>query len=379
MFAVLSIFFLTTLCTPQVITATAPEHKNSSGLSKCWEKTVSLDPEAGVAVVGSDTIFGSVPARVVQLKSATGDVLWTSDIGGRFVSPIIVDDAVVYVITSRNGGVGGDGVQMDVRTLSNETGLTIWRAALPFSSVMSAVPATSGIAITTQKGDVYFYSKTSGQLLWHLSVGELTSASAVGGDKLILATKEKNILLIDLTDGRVADSVDLGFLPSLVAELGSLTIVADGKGELVSLNIRGHDRLWDFRAGGKIVEIIPTGDDRILVASDDNFVYLMSAAYGNIIWKRRMPGRILYGRLLKDGQVVFTVIGEKNAFVLDLDKGKVVDKITLGTDEEFIPIKIGASENGFIVPTSKGLNYYSSRCSIEKAAFLHRAGASGAK
>ena len=109
-----------------------------------------------------------------------------------------------------------------------------------------------------------------------------------------------------------------------MAPAGEGSVYIDEKGNVFSIDRKGSAR-WKFKAGGRIIFVKAVGDN-LLLGSVDNFVYFMSAEYGNLIWKRRLSGRIASGGVIGDARAVFTVVGDRSAFVIELDDGRVVDE-----------------------------------------------------
>lgn len=96
----------------------------------------------------------------------------------------------------------------------------------------------------------------------------------------------------------------------------------------------------------------------MLITSLDNFVYLISVEKGNLIWKRRLGGRISGKSLVLDNCALITTIVEPAISVVDLSTGRLINKIIL-EDENFVTANLIKVQNKVIVPTSKGLYAFS--------------------
>ena len=118
---------------------------------------------------------------------------------------------------------------------------------------------------------------------------------------------------------------------------------------------------------GAAVSGIQVFENNLLVTSLDNFVYLISFKGGNILWKKRFPGRIHESVLLKDKFAVISVFGEKNAQIIELEKGQVVDQIMLSDANFFFESPVRVNDQ-LIFPTLKGIYSFSSKCKTEKKA-----------
>ncbi len=91
----------------------------------------------------------------------------------------------------------------------------------------------------------------------------------------------------------------------------------------------------------------------------DNFAYLISAEKGNLIWKKRLAGRISEKSLILDNYALVTTIAEPTISVVELSTGRLINKIVL-EDENFVTANLIKVRNKIIVPTLKGLYAFSS-------------------
>ncbi len=149
-------------------------------------------------------------------------------------------------------------------------------------------------------------------------------------------------------------------------------IVGDQKGIVSSIKIEKIDfeiskrekkgkkttnNIWKFRVGAEVsnINFTPRG---LLITSLDNFAYLISAGKGNLIWKKRLAGRISEKPLVLDNYALITTIAEPTISVVELSTGRVINKIIL-EDENFVTANPIKTQNKIIVPTSKGLYAFS--------------------
>jgi outer membrane protein assembly factor BamB len=181
-----------------------------------------------------------------------------------------------------------------------------------------------------------------------------------------VATIGKVVDEFGLSDGRRVASAKTESMPAYVgAGEDSTAVYSDQKGVVYSIKTNGTKN-WKFRAGGRIVFVKPVNEN-VLLGSADNFVYFMSVEYGNLLWKRRLPGRIANGELIGNNLAIFTVVGENSAYVIELEKGRLVDQISLADEDAFLLTPIGANGAHLFAATRKGISAFSSDCSNEKS------------
>src|SRR5690606_20741985 len=128
-------------------------------------------PESGLAAVAGDSrmiFMASFSGDVSAVDAVSGEKLWTSELGGTVVSGIAFDEKNVYAATN-----SGDADALTaIRTLSRDTGITIWTASIPRSdkvfllSDADAVIAVSNVSITrfgSAKGEIQWQKELSAE------------------------------------------------------------------------------------------------------------------------------------------------------------------------------------------------------------------------
>jgi outer membrane protein assembly factor BamB len=86
---------------------------------------------------------------------------------------------------------------------------------------------------------------------------------------------------------------------------------------------------------------------------------MISPKNGDVIWKRRMPGRILHGVLVTDNFVFALIYGESSAYLIDTKKGKLIDQL-VQTDKNYqnrAPLLV--NDSNIVFATADGVESYS--------------------
>jgi outer membrane protein assembly factor BamB len=97
----------------------------------------------------------------------------------------------------------------------------------------------------------------------------------------------------------------------------------------------------------------------LLVASLDNFVYMLSLSRGSRVWKRQLSGRISSQPLTSSDGALFIPLSSDSGVVLALRDGKQINTLPIGADNSISasPVKVG---NLVVVTSIKGLLAFSS-------------------
>jgi outer membrane protein assembly factor BamB len=114
---------------------------------------------------------------------------------------------------------------------------------------------------------------------------------------------------------------------------------------------------WRARTGAGVqaVASVPGG---LLVASLDNFVYLLSLNRGDRLWKRQLAGRLAAEPLTAPDGALFTPLSGDTGIVLDLRDGKQLNSLPIGEDNSTTASPIIAG-NILFVTTRHGLLAFS--------------------
>ncbi|MGD9627979.1 MAG: PQQ-binding-like beta-propeller repeat protein [Pyrinomonadaceae bacterium] len=339
--------------------ATTDEARNA--LKKCWESRADVSGISGLAADDDLVYFANDEGKLSAIEIRTGRIAWVSELAGKTRSAIVLSEGLIVVVS------GVDDKPATLTSLATRTGLVAWRSELPRSERYYLTNVNGGLIAVSTEGRIFRIGNADGRLIWDKKVsGEIVSDPKIGDGKLVIATSRNTVEAYDLADGHQKSSLSLDFTPSIVgAGKDSSVIYSDQKGSVFSTNLAGQ-RNWKFRAGGRIVYVKTVGPN-VLIGSSDNFVYLMSVDHGNLVWKRRLPGRIANGGLIGEDRAVFTVIGERSAWILDLDKGRITDQIDISVDDAFLFTPVHGNVQYLLSATSTGVSGFSINCDNEKS------------
>jgi outer membrane protein assembly factor BamB len=236
----------------------------------------------GLALAGGRLFVTSGFGTVSALDAATGQVVWTQDIGGvGSAAPAVVGE-MLYVMSRDNRAWG-------IRT---SDGKVIWEVA--------GTPAPSGYVGgpgAAVDGRIAVLPFAGGELVSVLRLSGVRSWSAnVAGERA----------------GKVyAQVLDIGGDPVLD---GNVLYAANSSGRLAALNAGNGERLWTATEG-TFGTVVPAGGSLFLVSDNAELVRL-DAATGARIWgtplpdyvkakpKKRKAAYAHYGPILAGGRLL---------------------------------------------------------------------------
>ena len=346
---------------PKVVLELSAQTARPGGtsLKKCWEYKVEGLPSNPIASDDRKIFVGTEAGSIHAVDATTSIKLWSTELGGEIVSNLLVTDSSVFVVTNPVASDGNDGDSSILRSLSKETGITNWSVRLPFSERIFLGGTQNSIIVVGREGSIVAVQKQTGDRIWKIQFSGTVTALPYFSDRaIVFGTSEKQVVLISSENGKELVKRPNAFAPSAVMSLSDNTlVVGDERGNVALINTSGGRPVWKFKSGGGISHV-SVSKKGLIVTSLDNFIYLISMYNGDVIWKRRMPGRVVDGVLVA-GNVIFTLIyGESLAFLLALDNGRITDQVMQKEKNYLSQIPILVGDSKIIFATASGLESY---------------------
>ena len=355
------------------------ESDYAAPMSICWTYYGDIKSDLGVASDNvNELFFSTFQGKIISINSFDASKRWETDLGGEILSAPVIDAANVYILVSnfdnkvkRTDEDLRERKEFVLRSLDKLTGLTVWESSLPdaFDSTdindntIYVYNYGSYLIIVTVSGNIYSVDKLNGRIRWNKRLNlKVSSVPFFENDEILLGVVDKRVLLLSAVTGAILEDFKTSNSPTVVfkakdVKSDDILFWGDKKGSVTSLNIRNRKLIWNTRKGGEISEIVLT-EKGLLVTSFDNFIYLISYKEGDLIWKRRMEGRVSSASLIGNDFIVVTVNSEPTATIIKLENGKTVNKLILESGAYFTGnyMKIGET---LIYSTSRGISSFS--------------------
>ena len=323
-------------------------------LDRCWHTAAPDSAVAGFVGDGTNVFIASNSGQIQSIDARTGDRNWTSELGGKAISPLFVFGNKVFMATN-----SADGEQTTLRALSKESGITIWSSKFPVSGSVYIGSSGNGIFMVSDSGSVDRFDSETGAVVWNRKINAEIATEPIFADSIIFGSKDKHIYILDPGTGEVKTSAAVAFAPVFVS--GSLkngVIVGDERGNLTKWTSESAATSWKFKAGAKVTSAFRT-DEGILAASDDNFIYMISDYNGDVIWKLRLPGRANNLIVLSETLAAATAVGENEVIVFDLSDGKPLAKLAARHENSIISKITSANSSSIIAVNNFDVEFLS--------------------
>ena len=330
---------------------------------RCWDFKVTPNLAVTPLIDKSAIYFVDSENRLLALDSASAGRIWSSELGGEVVSNLLLSDPSILIVTNSQATEGGSTPKTILRSISRETGITEWQAEIKASANVWIGAYPNAIVAVGEGGAISAFSRGEGKVIWARELGATVTTSPMFGQKgIALGTERKEIFDVALSDGSLRTLWKSEYLPTaLVIDNSGRLIVGDERGNVIAVSASG-EHSWTFRNGARMSSILLSESDYI-ASSNDNFVYRLTRG-GNVKWKRRLPGRLAQAPLLLDDVAVMSVSGGGGVFVLDMNKGKILDRIEIAEELSFAIGAAQSNSKNFIVAGPSNVSYFSrEKCS----------------
>lgn len=331
-----------------------------AALTRCGLRETEA-PRRGMLAADPENIYlGTVNGTLSAYEAKDLKIVWRLELGGEFASEMVQIGTGLIVVTNSAAGANGAQDTSTIRLISKDSGVTVWSARLPFSESFYLGRLNGGVAAITRQGSVILLDIASGQIGWQTgALGTVSVKPAFSGTRMAFGTTDKQVISVSAKDGELVQRFSVGSVPTSISfsKDGGL-VVGDARGSVSMLGPQDTKPIWKFKSGAGVSSAVET-DDGVLLTSLDNFVYLVSDYNGDVIWKRRLSGRVVDGGLIVNGHLVVLVYGENAGYVLDLATGKVSDALQPTEKDLVNRTPVFVRDRTFALTTTGSLETYS--------------------
>ncbi len=316
--------------------------------------TVNLTP----ATHDTNVYLPLAGGELVALNTVNGQLLWKTEMGGTVSAAPVADERGVYVANESadaNEGQSFYRATGALRALSHTSGVTRWMHTLPRPIRGTLLASATTIFGGTSDGRIYAFTKETGELRWLTQYTAAFASQPVLHDgRLYIGSEDGSLLVIDDQTGQTLRRYQTrGAVRGPIAVASQLIFFGSADGYVYALDETSWRLRWRTRTGAGVQSVAATSNG-LIVASLDNFVYLLSYGRGERMWKRQLAGRIAAQPLTNADSALFAPLGGDACVVLALHDGKTLNSLEVGVDGTTAASPIIA-HNILLITTRHGL------------------------
>lgn len=328
-------------------------------LTKC--SAYQIDGSLANAIAADEDLVyvGTSDGQVQALNAGISSSVWRSELGGEIVSNIASTETGILVVSNPVKTTESIPAESILRSLSKETGVPAWTVRLPYSEHFFLASVKGSTAIVSREGLAIAVDGQTGRILWRTqALGRITARPSFFPHGIAFGTAEKQMVIVSPETGAIIFKGSTDFVPTAITHPSpEILVVGDERGNVASIDVPGGKNIWKFKSGGGI-SFASVSKEGLFITSNDNFIYLIWMYNGDVIWKRRLPGRVIEGLTIVDGFVTALVYGENSGFLIDSKKGKIIDQLPQ-SDKNFInQMPVPAKDSNLLVATADAVTAY---------------------
>lgn len=223
------------------------------------------------ATIGDDLIVATNGTHAYRFDTATGEILWSIDVGGGSRRSVTADDETAYL------GIDGEMVAIDL-----DDGAELWRTTVAKTGDVGTptiagdlVYAATGISGEPEDHGIAAVDKSNGTVLWRYAspIQEVVYTPAVVDGRAFVLGHDRQVVAMDAATGaslwtRTFEQ-ELEALPSVV---GDTVFVIANDGPAAALDVATGDLRWSVPIEG--AAFAPTiADGFLLVGTSVGHLY----------------------------------------------------------------------------------------------------------
>jgi outer membrane protein assembly factor BamB len=320
------------------------------------EFTINLTP----ATDGEHIYLPLSAGLIVSLRVTDGQLLWKTDLGGELSASPVADERSVYIASETVGvQVSAPRANGALRALGREGGITLWMRTLPMPIRGVLVANEVNLFGGSTDGRIYAVRKKTGDISWITQhTASFSSHPVIFGPNLYIGSNDGTLFSLSQSTGKVNWRYRTrGAIRGQAVAVKGLVYFGSADGYVYAVRESDGKLRWRRRTGAE-VQTVAFAENGLIVASLDNFVYLLSYDKGDRLWKRLLAGRIAAEPLAMSDGVLFTPLSGSTGVVLDLRDGKQLNSLPIGEDNSLAASPIVAGKVLFVT-TRRGLLAFS--------------------
>lgn len=330
----------------------------------CWQEQENV---IGKIASDNDKLI-YLPLQNGKIKSTDykQNELWTLEIGGE-IENLIFSNRILYVLSKTLKANLDDTPNVNnkfvISAVNGSTGIVVWKKEI-LSEHMPQIFIKENVLVASsktrndpKKTSIVVIEVTKGNILTeHSFPFDISLFYDDPNSEMLLGISDSSFYKFSVSTGAAQKfNVNVRNAQAVFVKDGEI-LVSDDRGALYSVNRSGAFERLKARFGGKITDI-SFYDERYLLSSLDNFLYLISKDGRNIVWKKRLSGRLTDKPLIFDHSILTFSQGDSSFYFINFDDGKITNRINMPDGEEII----GAykfNERFFLISTTKGVSLY---------------------
>ena len=289
----------------------SPTPSPSLALDARW--VVRFDSPPATAP-GYDATSAYIPlkdGKLVAVNLDRGTIRWSLDVATPFTPA--TGEGLVFTVTDST-----------IEARDARTGATNWRTPLAGGAALPLYFDTGWLLASTTTGDLAALRASDGSIVWRQQLGApLSGPPGPALDRLYLPLNDNRLVSVLLATGETLWSRTLPSRVMTMLALDDQLVLGTAGKQVMSVDLWNGREQWSWNVGGDVSGAPAADERRIYFAARDNIVRAVDRGSGNLRWKAALPSRPAGGPLLLPDAVLMPMVSSEIAG-FDRETGKAV-------------------------------------------------------
>lgn len=322
----------------------------SQPLKRCWVvnndigNKIASDNDAKYLITFTDN-------NIKLLNTESGKINWEMPIAGTLVDePVVFGTSIYFFAETVNN-------KKSLSSINIESGLLNWRIYINFVGKKIIAKNTLYILDESEK-KIYKVNHFDGKIIFESLYRNNTELILLLDNKLLVQDSDKIILRNQIANNENTRNLKSGINNILNLTKGNF-IWANNNNEVGIYSLILKDNIWTRKIGGKITSL-KSLENILFITSLDNFVYFFDIKNGELLYKKRLDGRIVKSSNIYQDKIIVSAYNSSSVFIFDMRKVNNINQVTL-SDSEFAEGFVFI-ENSLIITTQDKIYAFRPSC-----------------
>lgn len=294
--------------------AAVPPTPAAPALDPRWVVTFDSPPAASPGYDASTAYIPLKGGHLVAVNLDRGTVRWRLDVVTPFTPA--TGEGLVFTVSEQT-----------IEARDAQSGDVRWRTPLPGGAAVPLYYDTGWLLASTTSGDLAAMRASDGTVMWRRQLGSpLSGPPGPALDRLYLSLEDNRLLSALLTNGDTVWSRTLAARVTTMLALDDQLVVGTAGKQIMSVDLRNGRERWTWSIGGDISGRPSADEDHIYFAARDNVLRAVARGSGNLRWKANLGSRPAGGPLRILGAVFMPMVSSEIA-AFDPVSGKPVTTV----------------------------------------------------
>ncbi len=320
----------------------------SDSLKLLWENDAHGNFTNSSIVYYDSTIFVSdLSGRVHSYDLQTGKMKGAlKNKGAVYSSPIVYINRLIIPLCLN------DENETEIISYDFRSSRELFRKKIKGKVLTELISVGDDIIYCTDEGELKRISPAGGEIWAAKTNSQIYSDPAANEKYLLLATTRGEIIIMNLSDGKIINRKKIGnpFFGGITIKK-STAYLADDKGILYAISIPDCNIIWSYDASYRILMTPALDNENLFIGNLYGDLFSIDLSTGKLNWKKNFSGLFNSTPLITNNRIFITDLA-RSFLSIDKNNGEIKNKYPLDGRGKLSPVFV---DNKIIIGFDDGI------------------------